>query len=57
LSLVCLVPHRLCGETIRCKGLFKRLSLMNKDIEYFGYKALLKFLIRSILIDSIGGEA
>jgi len=43
LSPVCLLPHQLYGETLLCKGLFKRLSLINKDIEYFWNKALLEF--------------
>jgi len=30
LSPACLVPHRLCGETLLFKNLFKRLRLMNK---------------------------
>jgi len=53
----CLLPHRLCGETLLCKSLFKRLSLMNKDIEYLDKKLCLCFWFSLFLIDSTGGEA
>jgi len=43
LSPVYLVPHRLYDEALLCKGLFKRLGLMNKDIEYLDIKFCLSF--------------
>jgi len=41
------------SETILCKSLFKRLSLMNKDIEYLNIKLYLRFLFSLFLINQL----